>query len=74
MQNDRTLTAFMALGALLAVRCSERPKPAPAAPPPPPPPSAYAYVTNEDSHDLTIINADNDSAIGTIRWGLARAE
>ena len=49
--------------------CSERPKPAPAAPPPPPPPSAYAYVTNEDSHDLTIINADNDSAIGTIPVG-----
>ena len=41
----------------------------PAAPPPPPPPSAYAYVTNEDSHDLTIINADNDSVIGTIPVG-----
>ena len=69
MRNDRTPTRFIALGALLAVGCSERPKPAPAAPPPPPPPSAYAYVTNEDSHDLTIINADNDSAIGTIPVG-----
>jgi YVTN family beta-propeller protein len=69
MQNDRTLTGFMALSALLAVGCSERPKPVPAAPPPPPPPSAYAYVTNEDSHDLTIINADNDSVIGTIPVG-----
>ena len=68
MRNDRTPTGFMALGALLAAGCSERPKPAPAAPPPPPP-SAYAYVTNEDSHDLTIIDADNDSAIGTIPVG-----
>ena len=62
MRNDRTLHRFIALGALLAAGCSEKPKPEPggataaaaAA-------SAYAYVTNEDSHDLTIINADNDS-------------
>ena len=58
----------IALGALLAVGCTEspsRPRGTAAAGTT----SAYAYVTNEDSHDLTIINADNDSAIGTIPVG-----
>src|SRR6187551_2122843 len=67
MRHDRIIHGVVTLGAMLGTGCSEKPKPGPAAPPPPP--SAYAYVTNEDSHDLTIINADNDSVIGSIPVG-----
>jgi YVTN family beta-propeller protein len=57
------------LGAMLLLGCGRKPEQAPAAAAPPPPPSAYVYVTNEDSHDLTVVNADNDSVLGTIAVG-----
>src|SRR6476661_3597920 len=61
---------------LAAVSCGgESPKttsPAPAAAPAPapaPPPKVRVYVTNEWSGDLTVINADTQTAIGTYKLG-----
>src|SRR5712691_7370000 len=42
---------------------------APAAAAPPPPPKVRVYVTNEWSGDLTVINGDTHTAIGTYKLG-----
>src|SRR5260221_9988709 len=64
----------IALAAGLAAACgsSEPAKPAPAAQPaaaPAPPPKLRVYVTNEWSGDLTVIDAETQSAIGTYKLG-----
>src|SRR5258708_29817470 len=60
--------------ALLAAACSnEPPKPAPAtvapAPAPPPEPRVKVYVTNEMSGDLTVVDGERQTAIGTYPLG-----
>src|SRR5215510_6206281 len=71
-------SSVIALAAVLAAACGtpEPAKPAPgaapaAAPaaPPAPPPKVRVYVTNEWSGDLTVINADTQTAIGTYKLG-----
>ncbi|PYR38778.1 MAG: hypothetical protein DMF93_15530, partial [Acidobacteria bacterium] len=64
----------IALAAGLAAACgsSEPAKPAPAAQPaaaPAPPPKLRVYVTNEWSGDLTVIDAETQTAIGTYKLG-----
>ena len=59
---------------VVAPACSsEPPKPAPAtaapAPAPPPEPRVKVYVTNEMSGDLTVVDADRQTAIGTYPLG-----
>src|SRR6476646_5562637 len=65
----------IAIAAAAAAACGgEAPKssaPAPATPAaaPAPPPKVRVYVTNEWSGDLTVINGDTQSVIGTYKLG-----
>src|SRR6266536_575495 len=71
-----TRYGWIGLGLVLfamAACSSEPPKPAPvtaaAAPAPPPEPRVKVYVTNEASGDLTVIDGDRQTAIGTFPLG-----
>src|SRR5262249_17487848 len=70
--------AVIALASFVVAACgtSEPAKPAQSAPaaaasaaPPAPPPKVRIYVTNEWSGDLTVINGDTQTAIGTYKLG-----
>src|SRR5262249_4182099 len=68
--------AALALLVVAASACggAEPAKPAPAAAPaaapaPAPPPKVRVYVTNEWSGDLTVINGDTQTAMGTFKLG-----
>src|ERR1041384_6806334 len=59
----------------VAAGCGGGTAPAPAAtkpaepPPPPPPPALGLYVTNEQSGDLSVIDADKGEVVATIKLG-----